>query len=209
MSKSREPLVSYAGRAAKPAASAGAGEPRCAACNRPTRNWDPTTARRETNELRRRLYPDDDRSIVERIADIALKRNHPTPVGQPHIRRGWLENGPGAADRGDDPFVPVPWDVALDLLADELRRVYRPNVYGGSARDPQCRGATRPREPLARLLELGAVQPVRPGHARIAAAFARFDLPRGNRGVEVTVPLSARALSCGCCRALGDAGVSG
>jgi len=43
-------------------------------------------------------------------------------VRQPAVRRGWLE----ARDRkrtGDDPFVEVSWDTALDLVADELKRV--------------------------------------------------------------------------------------
>ena len=50
-------------------------------------------------------------------------------------RAGWT-TGPGAPGRGDEPFVPVSWDTALDLLAGELRRVYRDHgaeaVYGGS-----------------------------------------------------------------------------
>src|SRR5688572_3306772 len=45
-------------------------------------------------------------------------------VARPSIRRGWLERGPGPDEaRGHEPFVEVPWDEALDLLAAELRRV--------------------------------------------------------------------------------------
>lgn len=46
-------------------------------------------------------------------------------VLRPAVRQGWLENGPGAQsiERGKDRFVEVDWDQALDLLADELKRV--------------------------------------------------------------------------------------
>jgi biotin/methionine sulfoxide reductase len=41
------------------------------------------------------------------------------------IRKGWLEKGPRVGDnaRGAEPFVSVPWDEALDIVAGELRRV--------------------------------------------------------------------------------------
>lgn len=46
-------------------------------------------------------------------------------VRRPMIRAGWLEHGPGknTAGRGAEPFVPVSWERALDLVADEIRRV--------------------------------------------------------------------------------------
>jgi biotin/methionine sulfoxide reductase len=61
-------------------------------------------------------------------------------VLHPAVRRGWLERRPGerahAALRGRDEYVQVSWDQALDLLAEELRRIYREHgaqaVYGGS-----------------------------------------------------------------------------
>jgi biotin/methionine sulfoxide reductase len=70
------------------------------------------------------------------IGNVASAQHHPARITQPHVRQGWLDRGPGAPGRGDEPFVPVPWDTALDLLAGELRRVYRDHgaqaVYGGS-----------------------------------------------------------------------------
>jgi biotin/methionine sulfoxide reductase len=71
------------------------------------------------------------------IGNVASAQHHPARISVPHVRKGWLDQGPGAPGRGDDPFVPVPWDMALDLLAGELRRVYRDHgaaeaVYGGS-----------------------------------------------------------------------------
>ena len=49
------------------------------------------------------------------------------------IRRGWLEDGPGADPRrGRDEYVAVSWDRALDLLARELRRTAPERIFGGS-----------------------------------------------------------------------------
>ena len=70
------------------------------------------------------------------IGNVASAQHHPARIAVPHVRKGWLDHGPGAPGRGDEPFVPVSWDTALDLLAGELRRVYRDHgaeaVYGGS-----------------------------------------------------------------------------
>ena len=62
---------------------------------------------------------------------------HPARITQPAVRAGWLDAGPGVTSRrGGGEFVPVSWDTATRLLADELRRVYREfgadAVYGGS-----------------------------------------------------------------------------
>jgi biotin/methionine sulfoxide reductase len=39
-------------------------------------------------------------------------------------RRGWLEQArPGDGRRGRDAFVPVSWETALALVAEELERV--------------------------------------------------------------------------------------
>jgi biotin/methionine sulfoxide reductase len=46
-------------------------------------------------------------------------------IPQPMIRQGWLEHGPrlNRNARGREPFVAVPWDQALDLVARELARI--------------------------------------------------------------------------------------
>jgi len=65
----------------------------------------------------------------------------PGRVRRPAVRQGWLEHGPGRADRhgggrGAEPFVEVDWATALDLVAGELGRVYAAHgpggIYGGS-----------------------------------------------------------------------------
>jgi biotin/methionine sulfoxide reductase len=53
------------------------------------------------------------------------------------VRKGWLDHGPGSGKgRGHEPFVPVPWDKALDLVAGEIARVRRDHgpqsIMGGS-----------------------------------------------------------------------------
>ncbi|MBD0417394.1 molybdopterin-dependent oxidoreductase [Tianweitania sp. Rool2] len=58
-------------------------------------------------------------------------------IGQPMIRRGWLDNGPGPdTSRGKDAFVPVSWERAYDHLANELQRIVdrysNEAVFGGS-----------------------------------------------------------------------------
>ncbi|GAA6202516.1 molybdopterin-dependent oxidoreductase [Aquicoccus sp. SU-CL01552] len=46
-----------------------------------------------------------------------------TRVKRPAIRKSWLARTPGAVPRGQDVFVEVDWDRALDLVAEELKRV--------------------------------------------------------------------------------------
>jgi biotin/methionine sulfoxide reductase len=92
------------------------------------------------------------------IGNVASAQHHPARIAVPHVRKGWLDHGPGAPGRGAEPFVPVAWDMVLDLLAGELRRVYRDHgaepVYGGSYGCGQ-RGPVPPRaEPGAPVPEL-------------------------------------------------------
>ncbi|WP_027255826.1 molybdopterin-dependent oxidoreductase [Leisingera aquimarina] len=44
-------------------------------------------------------------------------------VCRPAIRKSWLNGTPGAVPRGQDSFVEVSWDRALDLIAKEVTRV--------------------------------------------------------------------------------------
>ncbi|MBI3326110.1 MAG: molybdopterin-dependent oxidoreductase, partial [Nitrospinae bacterium] len=55
---------------------------------------------------------------------------HESRILRPMVRRGFLEHGPGSdrTGRGVEPFVPVSWDEALDLIAAELMRAK--NTYG-------------------------------------------------------------------------------
>ena len=59
-------------------------------------------------------------------------------IAQPMVRKGWLEHGPcgNREARGGEPFVPVSWERALELVADEVERVRsrygNPAIFGGS-----------------------------------------------------------------------------
>jgi len=64
----------------------------------------------------------------------------PLRITRPAVREGWLRAGPAdprrGAGRGLDRFVEVPWERALDLVADALRRTIDAHgnaaVFGGS-----------------------------------------------------------------------------
>jgi biotin/methionine sulfoxide reductase len=63
----------------------------------------------------------------------------PTRVRRPAVRRGYLDPATrhrSGRSRGLEPFVEVPWDEALDLVAEELRRVKllhgNQAIFGGS-----------------------------------------------------------------------------
>jgi biotin/methionine sulfoxide reductase len=71
------------------------------------------------------------------LGNIPASVSHPARIARPAARRGWLEDGPGPDDRrGRDEFVPLTWSRALDLIAEELRRVYGAygprGIFGGS-----------------------------------------------------------------------------
>ncbi len=59
-------------------------------------------------------------------------------VLRPSVRKSWLEHGPGSAPekRGQEPFVEVSWNEALDLVAKEIARVKDKHsnraIFGGS-----------------------------------------------------------------------------
>lgn len=56
----------------------------------------------------------------------------PSRIRYPMVREGFLKNGPASRDkRGEEKFVRVSWDTALDLVAKEMNRVY--DNYGPSA----------------------------------------------------------------------------
>lgn len=68
----------------------------------------------------------------------SLKAVRRSRVERPAIRESWFRHGPGSNPerRGWEPFVEVDWDVALDMVADELDRVRtqygNQAIFGGS-----------------------------------------------------------------------------
>ena len=102
-----------------------------------TSHWGAFSAGFEAGgQLRVTAHPDDP-APSPLLGNLPSSLRHPTRVAAPAIRRGWLERGPGPdRARGDDEFVEVGWDEALDLLAAELRRVREEHgnqaIFGGS-----------------------------------------------------------------------------
>jgi biotin/methionine sulfoxide reductase len=94
-------------------------------------HWGAFLVDRAGEELVIRPHPlDPDPSAL--LANVAEAPRHRSRVLQPMVRRGWLERGPGPdAGRGREPFVPVAWDRAFDLVSAELQRVR--DVHGNSA----------------------------------------------------------------------------
>lgn len=78
-------------------------------------------------------------SSIPRVLPAAV--HHRKRVRKPAVRRGWLEHGPGEpglrdAPRGEDAFVELPWDEALDIAAAEIDRIRgehgNESIFGGS-----------------------------------------------------------------------------
>jgi len=99
-------------------------------------HWGPFQARWDRTRLLVRPHaPDPDPSgIIHNVPDAP---SHRARIAQPMVRQGWLERGPGSTrERGREPFVPVTWERALDLVAAELERVRTEHgneaIYAGS-----------------------------------------------------------------------------
>ena len=100
-----------------------------------TRDWDEATARSETDEFGKYLYSDDDRVIVERVAEVAAERDVP----RAQVALAWMLSKPFVTS----PIVGVTKDhhlddavdaVELELSADEIARLeepYRPHPVLG------------------------------------------------------------------------------
>lgn len=75
----------------------------------------------------------DPRPLIENVMSA---QHDPSRIDQPYVRRGWLEDGPGTRGRGADEYIPLSWSEAVQVLGDELRRVYAEHgpaaVFGGS-----------------------------------------------------------------------------
>ncbi|MCZ6844480.1 MAG: molybdopterin guanine dinucleotide-containing S/N-oxide reductase [Alphaproteobacteria bacterium] len=103
-----------------------------------TSHWGTFTAEVEDGRLVgvRPFAQDPDPSpIIHSIVDAVYDESR---VMRPMIRKGWLDHGPGGTReaRGTEPFVAVPWDEALDLVATEIDRVRTEHgnqaIFGGS-----------------------------------------------------------------------------
>ena len=89
-------------------------------------------------------------------------RQAPARIRVPHVRASFLDRGAaaGGEGRGAEPFVPVDWDVALDLVG-------RPSSM-------RIRKTLRQRGDLRRLLRLGQRRAF-PSCAEPAASVSQYD----------------------------------
>lgn len=84
-------------------------------------------------------------------------------ITRPMVRRGWLDawragRRADGAGRGAEPFVPVTWDEALSIAADEIGRVARdhgnPSIFAGSYGWTSCGRFHHAATQVKRLLNL-------------------------------------------------------
>jgi 1-deoxyxylulose-5-phosphate synthase len=94
-----------------------------------TRRWDEATTRKETDDFGRILYRDEDRAVVERVLEVAAKRDLPPA----QVALGWLLRNPSVTS----PIVGVTKPshlsdaiaaVDVDLDADEVAYLEEPYV---------------------------------------------------------------------------------
>ena len=100
-----------------------------------TRDWDEATARSKTDEFGRRLYPDEDRSIVERVAEIAVKRS----ISRAQVALAWLLSKPvisapivGVTNlhQLNDALLAVSVELSVEEIG-QLEAPYKPHSIAG------------------------------------------------------------------------------
>lgn len=99
-------------------------------------HWGAFSGRYENGTLEILPHPDDPHPSPL-LGNIPAIANSPARIRRPAIRRGWLERAPGHENtRGADDYAEVSWPEAVELVANELQRIYRDfgpqAVFGGS-----------------------------------------------------------------------------
>lgn len=100
-----------------------------------TRPWDETTARLDTDEFGKLLYRDEDRTIVERVLEVAAQRG--VPAAQ--VALAWVSRHPAVSAPIVGVTRPQHLDdavasIELELSDDEVARLeepYRPHEVSG------------------------------------------------------------------------------
>jgi aryl-alcohol dehydrogenase (NADP+) len=100
-----------------------------------TRDWDVSTARTETDEFGKSLYRDEDRDVVEKVAEVADRRGLP----RAQVALAWLMSqeavtspivGVTKRQHLDDAVAAVDVELSGDEL-EELAAAYVPHAIAG------------------------------------------------------------------------------
>jgi aryl-alcohol dehydrogenase-like predicted oxidoreductase len=100
-----------------------------------TRDWDAATARSESDQFGRRLYQDEDKAIVQRVAEIAAPRG----VSRAQVALAWMLGRPGVAspiigatkaEHLEDAITAVDVELSADEMA-RLEEPYQPHQVSG------------------------------------------------------------------------------
>lgn len=95
-------------------------------------------------------------ALLQSIPDAVHSR---VRIDRPYVRAGWLKGERRGATRGSDAFVPVPWDQAIRLVAEETARVRdefgHAAILGGSYGWSSAGRFHHARSQLQRFLGLG------------------------------------------------------
>ena len=85
-----------------------------------------------TNSFKHDLNPNNISKLIPKAV------YHKTRIKRPSIRKGWLQDPEGRSRhlRGNDDFHEVPWDEALEIASNEIKRIKdkygNSSIYGGS-----------------------------------------------------------------------------
>jgi 1-deoxyxylulose-5-phosphate synthase len=100
-----------------------------------TRNWDEATERSRTDEFGRRLYSEQDRAIVQAVANVADKRS----ISRAQVALAWLLSKPvvsapivGVTSAGQ--LADALGALSVELTAEEvesLEEPYEPHAIAG------------------------------------------------------------------------------
>lgn len=97
-------------------------------------------------------------SLIQSIPDVVHAASR---IDRPYVRKGWLDGTARrrGAERGEEPFVPVSWDRAIRLVAEETARVRaehgHASILGGSYGWASAGRFHHARTQLQRFLGLG------------------------------------------------------
>jgi aryl-alcohol dehydrogenase (NADP+) len=94
-----------------------------------TRAWDASTARAESDEFGRSLYRDEDRTVVDEVADIASARGvAPAQVALAWVSRNPVVTAPIVGATKPNHLEDAIASLSIELTEDEVKRLEQPYV---------------------------------------------------------------------------------